>query len=501
MNYRTLVYLLIALLTLLRVLYIIHSPFDLSPDEAHYWEWSRRLDLSYYSKGPGVAYVIALFTTLLGNTEIGVRAGAVLFSALTTVMLFLFTRELTGSEKQAFWAVFVLNMVPVFSVGSILMTTDILLVFFWTLALYGLKRLLVDGQRHWWYVLGITVGVGFLCKYTMILFYVCLFLLLLATGRLRDEARRREPYIALSLTLVVCLPVVVWNINHGFVGLRHVAGLAHIEKGLTISLNHLAGFAGSQLGVVTPLLFAGILYTLWMCGRRSFKERDIRSAIVFWMSAPVLALFTLKSLQAKVQANWAVVAYISALAGLVWIFRERMEKRIWQATAVLSVGVAVVLSFILFFPFVFDDAMEAKLMRTAIYRRVLGWSELGKRVTELKAGVEKFTPLFIVSDRYQIASELAFYVEGNPRTYNLYTGGRRLNQYDLWEGFYGLKGHSAIHVRGGDVDMEPSFRKAFTGCRKELFTVRWKETPVKSFSIFLCSGFRGFSPPPLGDEY
>ena len=35
---------------------------DLSPDEAHYWEWSRRLDLSYYSKGPLIAYLIAALT-------------------------------------------------------------------------------------------------------------------------------------------------------------------------------------------------------------------------------------------------------------------------------------------------------------------------------------------------------------------------------------------------------------------------------------------------------
>ena len=39
--------------------YLAHNcPLDLSPDEAHYWDWSRHLDLSYYSKGPLVAYLI-----------------------------------------------------------------------------------------------------------------------------------------------------------------------------------------------------------------------------------------------------------------------------------------------------------------------------------------------------------------------------------------------------------------------------------------------------------
>ena len=39
--------------------YMLHScPLDLAPDEAHYWDWSRHLDWSYYSKGPLVAYLI-----------------------------------------------------------------------------------------------------------------------------------------------------------------------------------------------------------------------------------------------------------------------------------------------------------------------------------------------------------------------------------------------------------------------------------------------------------
>ena len=37
-------------LSLFRIYYITHGVIDLSPDEAHYWEWSRRLDLSYYSR-------------------------------------------------------------------------------------------------------------------------------------------------------------------------------------------------------------------------------------------------------------------------------------------------------------------------------------------------------------------------------------------------------------------------------------------------------------------
>ena len=50
------------LISLFRVYFILTCPFDLTADEAQYWEWSRHLDWSYYSKGPMIAYLIYLGT-------------------------------------------------------------------------------------------------------------------------------------------------------------------------------------------------------------------------------------------------------------------------------------------------------------------------------------------------------------------------------------------------------------------------------------------------------
>src|SRR5271168_2659416 len=42
-----------------RICYLASAcPLDLAPDEAHYWDWSRHLDWSYYSKGPLIALII-----------------------------------------------------------------------------------------------------------------------------------------------------------------------------------------------------------------------------------------------------------------------------------------------------------------------------------------------------------------------------------------------------------------------------------------------------------
>ena len=64
-----------AAVTLARLAYLAwFSPYQLSEDEAFYWEWSLRPDWSYATKGPGIAWAIWLATHTLGTTELAIRA-------------------------------------------------------------------------------------------------------------------------------------------------------------------------------------------------------------------------------------------------------------------------------------------------------------------------------------------------------------------------------------------------------------------------------------------
>src|SRR6202162_5112655 len=81
-----------------------HCSLDLAPDEAHYWDWSRHLDWSYYSKGPLVAYLIRAGTALAGpwserltaGDMLAVRLPAVLCGSLLVVRGYLLTAAVFG---------------------------------------------------------------------------------------------------------------------------------------------------------------------------------------------------------------------------------------------------------------------------------------------------------------------------------------------------------------------------------------------------------------------
>src|SRR5262245_34823282 len=106
---------------------------ELVPDEAYYWLWSKHLAASYRDKGPAIAWTIALGTQLFGDTVFGIRFFAVLLAAGVGWQLFSLARRLYD-DRTALWCLVVASLLPLYTVGSILMTIDSLSVFFWAWA-------------------------------------------------------------------------------------------------------------------------------------------------------------------------------------------------------------------------------------------------------------------------------------------------------------------------------------------------------------------------------
>src|SRR5215475_5736954 len=132
-RWRALAVILILGATALRLAYLARDcPLDLAPDEAHYWDWSRHLDWSYYSKGPLIAWLIRLSCTLFGpwsvsltgNEMLAVRLPAVLCGGLLLLSLYVLTLQVFGSDRLALGVLALGLTFPVIAAGSSLMTID-----------------------------------------------------------------------------------------------------------------------------------------------------------------------------------------------------------------------------------------------------------------------------------------------------------------------------------------------------------------------------------------
>ena len=491
--------------TLFRVVYVESGVVDIAPDEAHYWEWSRHLDLSYYSKGPLVAYVIYLGTRLFGDTPLGVRIGAIVISLLTAWLLFVFVRELARDDgRTGLYTVIGLQAVPLFAAGSILMTIDPPFLLFWVLTMICLWRALHSGASGYWLLAGAAVGLGLLAKYTMVFVLPSLLLYFLLAPGSRHWLRRREPYLACLVALGVFSQVLIWNAQHDWVSFRHTASRA---PGVGINLARVAEFLGGQFFLLTPLIACAIGYGLWRGWREGFIEGREPARFLMSFALPVFGFFLLLSFRSKVQANWPAAAYVPAALLAVLALRHRWAQlgrrgRRWLGSAVaaallLGFGVTAVahetelLSGVgLALPPEYDPTVRLK-----------GWREMGNVVSRVKREMETRNRVFLFSDRYQVTSELAFYVEGQPRAYNVNLG-RRLNQYDLWGGAEGLRGWDAIYVTEGERQLtEPVLRAFERTSGPELVRVQRGDRIIRTFSVFRCYGFKEFPPPPGKTSY
>ncbi len=498
--YTTVLYVFLFILSVFRIYFILYGPLDLSPDEAHYWEWSRRLDLSYYSKGPMIAYLIAAGTSLFGNNVFGVRVLAAAFSLLSSLALFKLGKEMFNEKVGAVSAI-LFQLVPLFSVFGVIFTIDSPFIFFWTISLYlfwkalnshvagksgsrqsGLSDSSAIDYRLYWILLGITVGFGLLTKYTMAFFYVCA-LLFLVFSTSRSILKTFQPYVSFLISLIIFSPVVIWNASHGWVTVRHTAGQAHVAEGLNISLRSFAEFAGSQLGVLTPFVGVMIIIALWKLMRAETQT----GKFLFWFSVPVIVFFLIKSLQGKVQANWAMMGYVTGIIGFSAMFLNDWDRHKSFLKVVIVVGIILssVVTAVAHYPLKFH--IPPKRDPSA---RLRGWKELGKAADALYRSSGMTGRPFVFSDSYQVSSELAFYMPGHPATYCINLG-RRMNEYDLWPKFDNRIHSDAIFVTIGDVGLPPVVGDAFGDHTKYLYRVYEKGNLLREYSLFVCRDFRG----------
>ncbi|MEW6713472.1 MAG: glycosyltransferase family 39 protein [Nitrospirota bacterium] len=490
----TILFLALIAITLFRYYYILTGPLDLSPDEANYWTWAKRLDLSYYEKGPAIAWLIAASTWIMGDSVFAVRFLAPIFLALISLVIYKFSIELFAQDnnagKKALLAALMPQATPLFSSSGLIMTIDPPFIFFWTLSIYLFYKAVskTEGKSQgWvWILLGVSIGLGLLTKYTMAFFYICGFLFFLFHKEERRWFRKKEPYIALLVSLLIFSPVIIWNMNHGWVTLKHTEGHANLAKGFVISAKEFFNFLGSQFGVITPILFFLVIdggIRNYFTGRLPQVRR-----LLFWFWAPVLGFFLLKSLQGKVQANWAMSAYITAfIASSDHMLGKGYIKKISRPFLIAAFSLAIIVTAIAHYPSVIN--LPFKMDPSS---RLRGWEELGIKMDKVYSDMtaSQGKNVFIFSDKYQVSSELAFYMPKKPVTYCVNLG-RRMGQYDIWGGMEKLIGYDALFVRMDQTSFPEKLIGAFDKYERETFTVYENGKVLRVYTIFRCYGFKG----------
>jgi len=181
---------------LLRLIY--SSRIELLPEETYYWNYSRHLDIGYLDHPPMVAWLIRAGTTLFGESEFGVRSGAILCGAIASWFVYRLTRALFD-DASALVALVLMQVLPFFFFGGIMMTPDAPLTAAWAALLYYLHQALIADRASAWWRAGLCLGLGLLSKYTILMLAPVAFIFMVWDGRSRHWLRHWLPYASLVL--------------------------------------------------------------------------------------------------------------------------------------------------------------------------------------------------------------------------------------------------------------------------------------------------------------
>lgn len=459
---------LLGALSLWRILYVVIVPLDLVPDEAYYWDWSRILDWGYYSKPPLVAWIIALSTHLFGNSTFAVRLPAVILSTAALLGLYLLARQLYG-QRVAFWSAAAAAASPGASALALIMTIDAPLLCFWCLALYTFWQA-INGQepnRFWWICCAVCLGFGFISKQMMRVFPL-LAIIFLLTGR-EDRHLLRKPwfYIALALAFLPSIPVFWWDIDHGFITTRHT--MHHFEaspqKNPLFFVVTLFDYLGSQMLLISPItcfLFAVLSVALLV--RFPLQDRKVRFLLVFSI-APLL-VFVLMSLRQHINPNWPAAFYPAGIILFAaWAFGPVSAgtwSKEWRRFSRSGIGIGVAFAVLTYaIPFLLMAVgMDGGPLDPAA--RMKGWRQFGKDVGVLLEAQPQKGRTFLVTTERQLASELAFYVPGQPRIFKWKEPQNVISsQYDIWPGPSDKTGWDALIVLPVDQELSPGLAACF----------------------------------------
>ncbi|HUA39887.1 MAG TPA: glycosyltransferase family 39 protein [Candidatus Sulfopaludibacter sp.] len=401
-------YLLTFVLLVAGWVYLASGTLQLSQDEAYQWVWSKHLALSYYSKPPGIALIQFAGTALFGDNEFGVRFFSPLFAAILSVMLLrFFTREI--SARAGFWLLLIILATPLLALGTVLMTIDPPLVLCWTWAMIaGWRAVQPDAQTRLWVAVGLATGLGFLCKYSVLYQLVCWALFFALWRPARAQLRKPGPWLALLILLVCTLPVIIWNWQHGWITVRHVANDAGLQSQWHPTLRYFWDFTFQELALLNPIFLIGAL--LAMIGFWKFRRERPLSLYLFCMGTPVFLGHWLFSFHSRVLPNWIAPAVIPMFCLMIvyWDERRRLAKLF------LTIGLA--LGF-----FAFAILHQSKLIGKIAgemlpgskdpTRRVQAWKQEAALVESEREKLQQVgKPAFIICSHYGITGLYSFYI-------------------------------------------------------------------------------------------
>ncbi|MEO6537624.1 MAG: glycosyltransferase family 39 protein [Ferruginibacter sp.] len=456
----------------------------LMPQDAYYYFYSQHPALSYFDHPPAIAWLLRIFTTLLGKHVFVLKLTDTIVSLLSLFVFYYLARHFL-SLQRATNAVILFFSTLMFTILSLISTPDVPLILFWCLSLLVLYHAIFLQKKYYWIWAGIMMGLAFDSKYTAIFLPAGTALFLMLSNKYRKHLSSPWPWLAALCFIITISPVIIWNVQSNFASFKFQSS----QRAGSISLANLnpvsfLGVIAHQSAILIPILFSILIVVVYKyCRKYIFKRLKISAEKLFLLCffIPVFFGFFAVSFIYWIKLNWMMPAYISGII-LVSMYTGR---RLIRYQLLFSLVIHLVLAVEVFFYPVnikSDDTWE-------------GWDKLATEVQNRRSYYP--TAFIFAADDYKTSAILNFYLP--EFVYSVNVLGAPALQFDyIGTNLNALKGKDALYINSvprfkneQQENLYPDSLPAhFTSITQlEPILIKKNGKTILKFLVFLCKNY------------
>lgn len=213
--------LLIAIKLILQFV-LVNPIYELHRDEFLHLDQSFHPAAGYISVPPFTSWMASLIY-LMGGGLFWIRLIPALFGTMTVVFGWLIVEEL-GGKLSAKILTSVLLIFSVYIRLNVLFQPNSFDILDWTIIFYFFIKYVNNNQIKWLFFLSFFTALGLYNKYTIVFLIIGLIIGLLFTEQ-RRMFTKKAFYYAISISLLLILPNIIWQITNHFPVIHHMRAL------------------------------------------------------------------------------------------------------------------------------------------------------------------------------------------------------------------------------------------------------------------------------------
>ncbi len=407
-------------LSKLLIHFFTNSNYGFHRDEYLYLDQGNHLGWGFMEIPP-LLPVISKIIGWLGSSVFVTRLFPVLIGVMTIILAGMIVKKLGGKK----WAI-------VFTCGGLLLSPAMLgsntlyqpvsfNQFFWFLSAYLLLQAIKTEQPRFWYFLGVSIGFGFLMKYSIVFYGLSVVVALLFTSH-RKWFTTKYPYQTLLIALVIAAPNLFWQYEHNWPVLHHMKELAESQ------LVHVdwIGFLLEQIQ------FHFAFSIIWIAGLVGLFSWEKFKLYRFLGIGFLLTVLLIGYLSGKPYYTIGAFTILFPFGGIVlekWISKNAVRASLFLVMTFLTIPVwPYVLpvfkidkmkeyctymdeNFGLDGPLVWENNRKYELPQD--YADMFGWEEISQRVAKIYHALppEKKEKCLVYAGNYGHAGSMNYYAE------------------------------------------------------------------------------------------